>query len=111
MGPMATPPESTKASLSQRLHAHAAARWPQLAELRIRYRGQFAYVEGHLAGGETIPLMRLRYTGSAAQWGFALYLASKDGYQDAVLPSGTFAGTPEDTLDCACDLYLSIPDL
>lgn len=29
-------------------------------------RGQFAYVEGHLADGETIPLMRLRYTGLPA---------------------------------------------
>jgi hypothetical protein len=108
---MAVPPESTKASLSQRLHAHAAARWPQLVELRIRYRGQFAYVEGQLADGETVPLMRLRYAGSATQWGFALYLASKDGYEDTVLPTGTFTGTPEEALDCACDLYLSIPDI
>ncbi|MGF7233788.1 MAG: hypothetical protein ACQSGP_22560 [Frankia sp.] len=108
---MATPPESTKASLSQRLHAHAAARWPQLAEVRVRYRGQFAYVEGQLADGDTVALMRLRYTGSAAHWGFALYLASKDGYEDTLLPTGTFTGNPEETLDCACDLYLSIPDI
>jgi hypothetical protein len=108
---MAAPPESTKASLSQRLRARATARWPQLTDLRVRYRGQFAYVEGQLADGETVPLMRLRYTGSAAHWGFALYLASKDGYEDTVLPTGTFTGSPEDTLDCACDLYLSIPDI
>jgi len=30
--------------------------------------------------------MRLRYGGSASMWGFAVYLASKDGYQDSVLP-------------------------
>ncbi|WP_175324683.1 hypothetical protein [Frankia sp. Cppng1_Ct_nod] len=55
--------------------------------------------------------MRLRYTGSATHWGFALYLASKDGYQDTLLPTGTFTGTPEEALDCACDLYLSTPDI
>ncbi|WP_322761183.1 hypothetical protein [Frankia sp. Cr2] len=55
--------------------------------------------------------MRLRYLGSAADWGFGLYLASKDGYEDAVLPVGTFTGTPEEALDCACELYLSTPDI
>jgi hypothetical protein len=29
-----------------------------------------------------------------------MYLASKDGYEDAVLPTGAFAGMPEDALDC-----------
>ncbi len=111
MEPMATPPESTKASLSGRLHAHAATRWPQLTDLHIRHRGPFAYIAGQLADGEKIPLMRLRYLGSAAAWGFGLYLASKDGYEDTILPTGTVTGTPEQALDCACDLYLSIPDI
>ena len=46
-----------------------------------------------------MPLMRLRYGGSAARWGFAVYLASKNGYQDSVLPTGHTAGAPEDALD------------
>ena len=82
------------------------APWPQLARLTTRFRGTFAYVDGHLPDGETLPLMRLRYGGSANRWGFAIYLASKDGYQDSVLPTGAFAGTPEDALDCAAGLYL-----
>jgi hypothetical protein len=41
--------------------------------------------------------------------GFAIYLASKDGYQDAVLPSGMPVGTPEEALDTACGLYLNDP--
>ena len=45
--------------------------------------------------------MRLRYGGSAARWGFAVYLASKDGYEDSVLPTGDLAGAPEDALDTA----------
>jgi len=35
-------PESTKTSLAQRLRAHATKNWPQLAEVHVRYRGQFA---------------------------------------------------------------------
>ena len=38
--------------------------------------------------------MRLRYGGSAARWGFAIYLASKDGYEVSALPTGVFAGAP-----------------
>ena len=106
---MAAPPTSTKTSLQQRLSARARQRWPDLAGVDVRFRGAFAYVTGRLADGDTLPLMRLRYGGSATRWGFAVYLASKDGYQDSVLPTGAFAGTPEDALDTACGLYLGDP--
>jgi len=55
------------------------------------------------------PLCRLRYGGSAHSWGFAVYLASRDGYEDALLPTGYPVGTPGDALDCACGLYLNDP--
>jgi len=106
---MAAPPTSTKTSLQQRLSAHARAQWPQLAGVTVRFRGPFAYVQGQLPDGDTLPLMRLRYGGSAARWGFAMYLASKDGYEDAVLPTGAFVSLPEDALDCAAGLYLGDP--
>lgn len=41
--------------------------------------------------------------------GFAVYLASKDAYEDSFLPNGSFAGTPEEAFDCACGLYLNDP--
>ena len=103
-------PEPTKTSLAQRLRAHARDHWPQLSSVHLRYRGPFAYIDVQLPDGETLPLMRLRYGGSATRWGFALYLASNNGYQDSILPTGTFAGSPQDALDCACDLYLTRPD-
>lgn len=106
---MASPPQSTKSSLAQRLDAHARAHWPQLAAVQVRFRGQFAYLDGQLPEGEVLPLCRLRYGGSASTWGFALYLASSGRYQDQVLPTGSFAGSAEDALDCACGLYLSGP--
>jgi hypothetical protein len=111
IGAMPTIPESTKVSLQQRLSEHARTHWPQLHGVQVRYRGTFAYVSGQLDDGEVLPLCRLRYGGSAARWGFAIYLASKDGYEDSVLPTGGFAGAPQDALDCACGLYLSSPDI
>jgi hypothetical protein len=106
---MAAPPASTKTSLQQRLSAHARERWPQLDGIDVRFRGAFAYITGQLRDGEPVPLMRLGYGGSAARWGFAIYLASKDGYEDSVLPTGEFSGSPEDALDTACGLYLGDP--
>jgi len=106
---MATPPQSTKDTLTQRLHAHARHRWPALTQLEVRFRGGFAYLSAHLPDATTQNLCRLRYTGSAHQWGFAIWLASTDSYQDSLLPSGYPTGTAEEALDCACGLYLTDP--
>ncbi|WP_232807340.1 hypothetical protein [Geodermatophilus chilensis] len=62
-------PDSTKHSLHWRLADRARERWPDLAEVRMRYRAGFAYVEGVLAAGPVIPLCRLRYLGSAGSSG------------------------------------------
>ena len=106
---MPTPPESTKNSLRYRLIMRTRDRWPQLTDLTIRYRGQYAYINGELSDGTTMPLFRLRYGGSANSWGFAIHLASRNTYQDAILPNGHPVGTPEEALDCACGLYLNNP--
>jgi hypothetical protein len=108
---MTSLPEPTKTSLIQSLRAHAREHWPQLADLRVRFRGQFAYLDGELANGDVLPLCRLRYLGSPDVWAFGLYLASSDKYEDQILPTGSFTGTATDALDCACSLYLAGPTL
>lgn len=60
-----------------------------------------------LPGEQSLPLCRLRFTGVLHTWGFALYLASNDSYRDNILSSGLPAGSPEEALDCAGDLYLN----
>ena len=107
MTAMANPPASTKSSLAQRVAAHARDRWPELRGTQVRFRGTFAYIDAHLPDGTVSPLCRLRYCGSANRWGFAIYRASHDDYQDNVLPRGSAVGTPEQALDCACVLYLN----
>ena len=107
---MATVPQSTKDELGRRLTTHARTRWPQVTELRVRHRATFAWIDAELPDGELVPLIRLRYLGSADDWGFGLYLASSDKYEDQILPTGSFTGTPEQALDCACELHLDSPD-
>lgn len=102
-------PESTKDSLQYRLTARARERWPALAGVQVRFRAGFAYVDGVLADGDILKLCRLRYAGYANQWGFAIYRASHNDYEDSYLPTGTMAGTAEDALDTACGLYLGDP--
>lgn len=106
---MPTPSESTRLSLEQRLGAHARTAWPQLAGLHVRHRGAFAYVAAEPVDGERVELMRLRYGGTADRWGFALRSAGSGRYERSLLPTGGFAGTPEDAFDCACRLHLTTP--
>lgn len=106
---MATIPDSTQTSLRQRLTARARERWPELVEVSVRYRAGFAYIDAALASGDAIRLCRLRYAGYANSWGFAIYRASHDDYQDSFLPTGMMGGTAEDALDTACGLYLADP--
>jgi hypothetical protein len=109
MGPVVKIPDSTKSSLHYRLSARATERWPQITRIDIRFRAGFAYLAAVLPDGDVLPLCRLRYTGYANSWSFAIYRASHDDYQDSYLPDGLHAGTAEDALDTAAGLYLADP--
>ena len=103
---MKAPPPSTKANLTTRLNDHARAHWPALDRVDVRFRANFAYVDGKVHDGTILKLCRLRYSGSAHLWGFAFYRASHDDYEDSYLPTGGAAGTAQEALDCACSVYL-----
>jgi hypothetical protein len=109
MIPVAVPSKSVKTSVADDLDFYASKRWPQLEEVTVTWRGSFGYVTGHLPDGDTLPLCRLRYLGQPDEWGFGLYQASTEDYEDSILPTGSFTGTPEQALDCACGLYLNDP--
>ena len=102
-------PESTRSPITLRRLDHAEKNWPQLARIRARYHGSFAYITGVLRDRSQIPLFRLRYGGSARSFGFAIYSAVQDRYQDAVLRTGLPAGTPQEALDTACTVHLTEP--
>ena len=109
MTSMPVPSARLKAFLEGHLDFHASQRWPQLEEVTISWRGGFGYVSAYLSDDEKLPLCRLRYLGSDTDWGFALYQASSEGYDDTLLPDGSPTGTPEQALDCALRLYLADP--
>ncbi len=69
----------------------------------------FAYVDALLADGQVLRLCRLRYAGSAHNWGFAIYRASHDDYENSYLPTGHAGGFAEQAMDTACGLYLADP--
>ena len=100
-------PERARADLTARLEAHRRRRWPQLKAASVRFRAPYAYVEATLPDGYHQPLFRLRWTNNRDRWAFAIWLASKDGYEASVLPSGALVGTVEEAMDCACGLYLN----
>jgi hypothetical protein len=100
-------PASTKSSITLRLLDHAEQHWPQLTRVEVTYRSAFAYISGVLPDGERIPLCRLRYGGSAHSFGFAIYSAARDRYEEAVLLTGLPAGTPQQALDTACMTHLT----
>ena len=85
---MAKIPTSTQTSLWQRLTSHAEQRWPQIEPDQHPLPGRVRLRRRRLVDGETLRLCRLRYGGSAHQWGFAIYRASHDDYEDSYLPTG-----------------------
>ena len=109
MGAVKAPPQSTKSSLTYRLNDHARTTWPELDGVSVRFRANFAYVDGRYPDGTLIKLCRLRYGGSAHTWGFAIYRASHNDYEDSHLPCGLTGGCAEEALDCECGLYLNDP--
>jgi hypothetical protein len=103
-------PQSTKNSITLRLLHHGRDHWPALARVTTHFRGPFAYVTGVLPDSTEQPLCRLRYGGSAHSFGFAIYSAAHDRYDDAVLITGSPVGTPEEALDTACAVHLADHD-
>ena len=69
--------ERTRLELARRLDEHRERRWSQLKDVRVRFRGNYAYVEATLPDGDEQPLFRLRSTGGRdkERWGFAIWVA------------------------------------
>ena len=108
MAGMPAIPDSTKNSVTYRLAARARERWPQINRVQTRFRGRFGYIDAVKPDGEILRLCRLRYGGYANSWGFAIYRASHDDYEDSYLPTGIPSGTVEDALD-TCGLSSVTP--
>jgi hypothetical protein len=107
-GTMPVPPRKLKDQVEDNLDHYASQRWPQLEEVTIRWHGSYGYLTAYITEDD-VPLCRIAYLGSPGDWGFAIYQAGTETYQESILPDGSPAGTPQQALDCACGLYLADP--
>jgi hypothetical protein len=92
---MKAPPESTKHSLAACLNSHRRDRWPELAGIDVRWRTNFAYIDGRYPDSTALKLCRLRHSGSASAWGFAIYRASHDDYETPTSPPACPQAAPK----------------
>jgi hypothetical protein len=108
-----TPDPQTRNAVTARIIAHVTAGWPRLGEPLVRYRGPYCYVAALLPGHrEPMPILRLRWQGSADDWAIAIYKASTGQYSENELPRalGGATGTPERGIDETFILYAGPPD-
>ena len=107
-----TPDQQTRNAVTARIIAHVTAGWPRLGEPLVRHRGLYCYVAALLPGyREPMPILRLRWQGSADQWAIAIYKASTGQYSETELPGafGGVTGTPEQGIDETFILYAGPP--
>lgn len=100
---------ATTAGIIEHGKRHFAGRY---AEIVVRYRAQFCYVEALLepdpttaAGSNSLELCRLRFLGPN-RWSLAVYSYAHERYEPSVFPDGEFTGRAEDGFDLAANLYL-----
>jgi hypothetical protein len=99
-------PQTTRWNLERRLQQHRQQHWPNLTHLSIRYRANFAHITAD-PDGDPLPLCRLRYLATPTTGDSLSTSPAETPTKNSLLPTGTFTGTPEDALDCACNLYLT----
>jgi hypothetical protein len=116
-------PQAVQAALQARLEKHVQAHWKdRCRQVVVRFRGAFVYVDAFPLDRQFMPgttpeeraqieatpthLCRLGYLGSPDRWAFAFFKYSDEKYEPSFLPSGEFAGTPEEAFDCAALVYL-----
>ena len=103
----ASPSRSTRAFTSS---FSSATRRPGRGSPWAARRGRrTSCVDAALPDGQVLPLCRLRYAGYANNWGFAIWRASHDDYQESFLPNGSMGGSAEGALDTACGLCVADP--
>ena len=107
MGHMPAIPESTRSSIILRLLDHAEKNWPQLAKVRARYHGSFAYITGVLRDGSRSPCSGCATAAPPTPSASRSTPPPSDRYQDAVLRTGLPIGTPQEALDTACTVHLA----
>jgi hypothetical protein len=78
--------------------------WYPKHQIKLRFKGQFCYLDSSENGGEVFPLGRLRHF-SEDSWSLAFYTYSNERYEPCVLAHGDWRGTIEQAIS-VCETYL-----
>ena len=98
-------PPNIQPMITAQANAYAEKQaWYPKFKLKIRYKGQFCYLEGYEEGEPSFPVGRLRYFGKN-EWSLAFYTYSNERYEPCVFKNGKWFGTIEQAIDI-CAVYL-----
>lgn len=99
-----SPDKSRVIAAQVEAHEKKQAWYPRF-KLKIRFKGQFCYLDAHKEGGESFPIGRLRAINSS-DWSLAFYAYSSETYKPCVFSDGRELGKLEDAIDI-CSVYLN----
>lgn len=100
-------PAKNKALIIAEAETFARSRhWFPKYQLKLRFRGQFCYVDALKEGdSRPDPLCRLRYF-SMTSWSLGFFTWSNESYVPCAFPSGKLTGIIEDAIQaCEDSLY------
>lgn len=98
-------PPSTQDKVKQCVAAYEVGRpWYPSHKLKLRFRGQFCYIDVSENDSESVPLARLRHF-KEDSWSFAFYTYSNERYEPCIFPHGQQCGTIEQAI-AVCEMYL-----
>lgn len=78
--------------------------WHPKFKIKVRFKGQFCYMDGFEEGKAAFPIGRLRYF-DLNRWSLAFYAYSSESYKPCVFQNNDWFGTIEQAIDI-CSVYL-----
>ena len=91
------PPDNYHLILAQAAAHEEKQAWYPEFKLKLRFKGQFCYLDAFEEGEEPFPIGRLRYFHDN-KWTLAFYTYSNERYEPCIYPSGQWEGTIEEAL-------------
>jgi hypothetical protein len=99
------PPDNYSLILAQAAAHEIKQAWYPEFKLKLRFKGQFCYLDGFKEGKEPFPIGRLRYF-QGNEWTLAFYTYSNERYEPCVFQNGDWFGTLENAINI-CSMYLT----
>ncbi len=103
-GGIKIPPETYSKIVAQASAHEVKQVWYPQFKLKLRFRGQFCYLDAYEEGQEPVPIGRLRSFDD--DWSLAFYAYSSESYKPCVFATGEWFGSLEDAIDI-CAMYLT----